>query len=222
MHVLDYFSDLLTYLFTETCKAEQVDLVLILDSSTSVGEDNFLLMKNFVKDLVNKADIDSGSVRVGVLMYSSGVHVEFQMNEHSSKSSILAAIDEIVYMYGSTNTADGLETMTNKMFTSANGDRSGVDDVAIVITDGISNINSRRTIPEADNAKSKGIHIYTVGIGLIDTTEVDAIATAPASENSFNVASFAELTNLHERIFSSFCPGTFLFAVDFVFNIPSV
>ncbi|XP_021375359.1 uncharacterized protein LOC110464458 isoform X7 [Mizuhopecten yessoensis] len=190
----------------EGCKSGRVDLVIVLDSSTSVGNDNFQLMKNFVKDLVGKADINSGNVRVGVLLYSSSVSVQFQMSEYQNKADVLAAIDDIVYIYGSTNTADGIKKMWSEMFTPANGDRPDVDDVAIVITDGVSNINSRRTIPEATNAKNNGIHIYTVGIGLIDTTEVDAIATAPASENSFNVDSFTELVNLHQQIFSSFCP----------------
>ena len=68
--------------------------------------------------------------------------------------------------YGSTNTADSIEAMRNEMFTAENGDRPDVRNMAIIITDGVSNINSRRTIPEADLAKEEGIHIYTVGIGL--------------------------------------------------------
>ena len=32
-----------------------------------------------------------------------------------------------------------------------------------MITDGVSNVNYRRTIPEADSAKMKGIEIYAIG-----------------------------------------------------------
>ena len=77
----------------------------------------------------------------------------------------------------------------------------------IVVTDGVSNVNSRRTIPEADLARGDGIHVYTIGIGLTDTREVDAIANEPASENSFNVQSFDELVGLDKKIFSALCPG---------------
>lgn len=40
-----------------------VDLVIILDSSTSVGENNYKKMKKFVMDILKNADIDSGNVR---------------------------------------------------------------------------------------------------------------------------------------------------------------
>lgn len=188
--------------------------MIVLDSSTSVGLDNFQLMKNFIKDLVSYADVDSGNVRVGVVIYSSAVQVEFQMNRYKTKAEVMDSIDDIVYIYGSTNTADGLLTMHNEMFTKLNGDRSDVDNIAIVITDGISNINSGRTRPEADRAKGKGIHIYTVGIGLLDTTEIDAIATAPASKNSFSIQNFEDLKFLPDKVFSGICPGTF-----YIFNI---
>jgi collagen type VI alpha len=58
-------------------------------------------------------------------------------------------------------------------------DRPDAPNIAVVVTDGISNINSRRTITEAINARAKNIHIYSIGIGLKDTKEVFAIATPP-------------------------------------------
>lgn len=165
-------------------------------------------MLTFCKDFLTNADIDSGNVKVGVLSYSTGVNVEFYLNSHSTKQDIFNAIDNIPYRYGSTNTADGLKTMRTDLYTSRNGDRDGVPNVVIILTDGVSNINSRRTIPEAVLARGDGIHIYAVGIGLRDTRELDAIATPPATENSFNVQSFDELTALSEKVFQAFCPGT--------------
>lgn len=186
-------------------------MVIILDSSTSVGDDNYQKMKNFCKDFLKNADLDSGNIRVGIVSYSTAVHVEFQMNSYSSSPDIMTAIDNIPYRYGSTNTADGLRTMRSEMYTAANGDRDGVPDIVIILTDGVSNINSRRTIPEAVRARERGIHIYAVGIGLRDTRELDAMATPPASENSFNVQSFDELAALTDKVFQAFCPGKLCF-----------
>ena len=117
------------------------------------------------------------------------------------------AIDEIPYIYGSTNTADAIETMRSQMFTARNGDRPGVPNIGIIVTDGVSNINSRRTIPEAENARQDDIHIYAIGIGLTDTRELDAMASVPAAENSFAVNDFDELRGLENRVFSALCPG---------------
>ena len=181
-----------------------------MDASTSVGQDNFEKMLQFVKDFLGNADIDSGNVQAGVLTYSTSFKIEFQIGQHTTTAELQKAIDKIPYTYGSTNTADALLTMATKMFTTS-ADRPDAPNIAIVVTDGISNINSRRTIKEAINARAKNIHIYSIGIGLTDTKEVFAIATPPPEENSFNVQSFDELRGLDQKIFSSICPGMFIY-----------
>ena len=183
-----------------------MDLIFVLDASTSVTEPNFKLMLDFLKDFLYIANIDDGNVRVGVVIYSTQVHIQFQMNEYTSKGEVYRAIDNIPYRYGSTNTADGLKAMRS-MFAPRFGDRRGVKNVAIVITDGVSNINARRTIPEAEGARAEGIHIYVIGIGLTDTREIDGIASRPIEENRFTVQEFSELRALRDKVFQSFCGG---------------
>ena len=190
--------------------------MFVLDASTSVTAPNFELMKDFVKDFLFIADIDNGNVRVGIIIYSTEDYVQFQLNSYRSKVEIFEAIDNIPYRYGSTNTADALNTMRTEMFTRANGDRPNVPNICIVVTDGVSNINSRRTIPEAEQARAEGIHIYAIGIGLSDTTELDGIASKPANENSFAVQEFSELRTLRDKVFSAFCPGRKRFPFEFL------
>ena len=50
---------------------------------------------------------------------------------------------------------------------------------AIIITDGISNLNSERTIPEAILTHAAGVHVYVIGIGL--TGETLEIKVSPDS-----------------------------------------
>lgn len=121
-------------------------------------------MLQFAKDIVDKADIDSGSVRVGALIYSSEVEIQFHLNQYTTETEVKAAIDRIPYIYGSTNSADALRTMHDQMFSALNGDRADAENIAFMITDGISNINSRRTIPEAATAHRKGIRVYAIGM----------------------------------------------------------
>ena len=92
-------------------------------------------------------------------------------------------------------------------FNFRNGDREDVENVAMVITDGVSNINSRKTVPEAQLSRDVGVHIYAVGIGLTDTRELNAMASEPKTENSFAVKDFDELSGLERRIFSAICEG---------------
>ena len=192
-------------IFFSECNEAKVDMVFVVDASTSVTEFNFLVMKDFIKDFLFKANIDDGNVRVGIIIYSTEDYLQFHLNAYNSKFDLFTAIDDIPYRFGSTNTADALETMWSEMYTPQNGDRPDIPNVAIVITDGVSNINSRRTIPEAEQARAKGIHIYAIGIGLTDTTELDGIASKPVEENRFSVQDFSELRNLRTKVFTALC-----------------
>ncbi|XP_022328093.2 matrilin-3-like [Crassostrea virginica] len=191
---------------SDQCFAKE-DLVFILDSSSSVVGANYDKMKDFVKKFLHSANIDNGEVRVGLVSFSTSVKVEFQLNSFGSKTEVFNAVDAVPRRYGSTNTAAGLETMHAEMFTEANGDRPGVPNICIIMTDGVSNINYQRTIPEAVTAREKGIHIYAIGIGLRDLREVNGIASEPASLNVFAVDSFDELEGLDEKIYEASCPG---------------
>ncbi|XP_065931359.1 collagen alpha-4(VI) chain-like isoform X2 [Magallana gigas] len=183
----------------------QVDVVFLLDSSTSVGNDNYDKMKSFVTKFLHYANIDNGDVRVGLLSYSTRVTVEFKLNSKSTKADVFDAVNALPWRYGSTNTADGLKTMHEELFNVANGDRPGVPNICIIMTDDVSNINYRRTIPEADVAKKKGIRIYAVGIALKDLKEVNGIASEPASTNVFAVNTFDELERLDVKLFTATC-----------------
>ena len=187
------------------CNDARVDMVFVLDASTSVTEDNFELMKDFLKYFLSTAPIDNGNVRVGVIIYSTADYLQFHLNAYSNSLELFDAIDFIPYRYGSTNTADALKTMRTEMFTAANGDRPDIPNVCIVLTDGVSNINARQTIPQAEMARDEGIHIYVIGIGLTDTTEIDGIASKPLDQNRFTVDDFSELSDLRNHVFSALC-----------------
>ena len=179
------------------------DIVFLLDSSTSVGINAFDEMLKFCKTLLNTTNIDSGDVRVGVATYNTNVMFGFQMlNEYKTKGEVFNAIDNIPRRHGSTNTADALQKMHSVMFTTNNGDRPDVDNAAVLITDGVSNINSRRTIPEAEYAHEQGILVIAIGIGLTDTMELNSIASSPASEYAFAIQTFANLADIVEEVFN--------------------
>lgn len=185
----------------------KADIVIVLDASTSVTEFNFQLQLAFVQDLVKKSDIDSGNVRIGILTYSTDVYIQFHMNQYTTKNELIAAVGNIPYNYGSTNTADALKTMRTEMFTRQNGDRPDVENIGIVMTDGVSNINSRRTIPEGGLARDAGIKMYAIGIGITDTRELDGIASRPLEDHRFKVDDFEALQNIDKKLYLSLCVG---------------
>jgi len=125
----------------------RVDVIFVVDESTSVGPGNFTLIKSFLSALVGRLDIDSGSTRVGLLKFASVVDTvqAFNLDAHSSVVSVQSAILSLTYTGGRTHTADALRYARTDMLTAANGDRPGVPNVAFVMIDGKSNVNSEQT-----------------------------------------------------------------------------
>ena len=115
---------------------DAIDIVLILDESGSVNWAEFNLMKSFLSRFVSGLDIDSGHTRVGLVTYASSVGESINLNMHSSRASLQAAISSLRYFAGFTNTAAALGYVRTEMLTSAAGDRSNVPDVIILLTDG--------------------------------------------------------------------------------------
>ena len=162
-------------------------------------------MKDFIKDFISDADVDGGNVRVGVNVFSKKSNIEFNLNTYTTRAEIFTAVDDIDYIGVSTNTADALKKTRTEMFTVNNGDRPGVENIIILMTDGKSTTNKKRTIPEAEITREAGIHIYAIAIGYDDFSEVDAVASQPANKNRFAIENFDKLQELKRTVFAVFC-----------------
>ncbi len=101
---------------------------------------------------------------------------------------------------GRTNTADALFKIKNEILVFQNGARQFIPKIALVITDGRSNVNSASTIPNAMTLRNTGATVFAVGVGgRIDTDELLAIASSPNNMrllNGFDPTEFDALANL--------------------------
>jgi len=192
-----------------------VDIVFVLDSSGSIRDnnpsdgsyDNWDLMVEFVYDVTNR--LDFSDTRVGLIMFANDGQVQWQLYEYSDKNSVLNRIDDLKnrYLGGWTNTPDALRKMQDDMFQSWNGDRSDVTNLAIVITDGVSNppdwspynmYTAADTLPFAQEAKDKGIEIISVGVtSNVNVDEVRGMSSPPQQLdlNYYLVTDFTDLAN---------------------------
>ena len=149
----------------------------MLDSSGSVGEANFELMKSFVQDILKELNVESCKYRIGVMKYGSSALIQFHLNAFSTNLDLMAAIDEISFSYGTTFTADALRSAREDMFTEGNGDRSEARNIAVLITDGLDNVHARRTLQEVRYARNAGIYIIPIGVAIKDVDKFVAMAT---------------------------------------------
>uniref|UniRef100_A0A8C9V888 VWFA domain-containing protein n=1 Tax=Scleropages formosus TaxID=113540 RepID=A0A8C9V888_SCLFO len=115
------------------CKERPMELVFVIDSSESVGPENFEIVKDFVTALVDRVTVGRNATRIGLVLYSLDIHLEFNLARYMTKDDIKQAIRKMPYMGEGTYTGTAIRRATQEAFYST---RSGVRKVAIVITDG--------------------------------------------------------------------------------------
>jgi len=183
------------------CKME---MVFVMDSSASIGPHNWVKVKEFAKNLAAAWPVSPDDVQVGVIEYSEGVHVKFNLKDHSTVADVQAAIDALPRLGHTTNTASALKTLYTSMYTAEAGARPDVLPVAIVITDGQSD-KPTLTAQEATTAKENGILLFSTGIGSASVTELNAISSDPDEQFVFYVGSFDDLQKIVATLTDKAC-----------------
>ncbi|XP_053525526.1 collagen alpha-4(VI) chain-like [Artibeus jamaicensis] len=187
------------------CREEVLaDIVFLVDSSTSIGPQNFQKVKNFLHSVILGLDIGRDQVRVGLAQYNDNIYPAFQLNQYSQKSVLLEHIQNLPYRTGGTNTGAALEFIRTKYLTEAAGSRAkeGVPQMVILVTDGESNDEVQEA---ADRLKEDGVVVYVVGINVQDVQELQKIASEPFEEFLFNTENFNILQDVAGGILQTLC-----------------
>ncbi|KAK0047864.1 FMRFamide receptor [Biomphalaria pfeifferi] len=179
------------------------DILLILDSSTSIGRPNYASLANFAADLTSNFKIGPSQIQFSALLFSNTVHNLFDFNRYHTNAEIQQALIHMPYLSGSTHTAAALDYARTNSFTAAHGSRTNVAKIAIVITDGNSQ-NHFETAQAAERLKNSGVKVIAVGVGgSISNNELLAIASTPA--DIFNVNDYSVLDDIKGELFVSAC-----------------
>ena len=100
----------------------------------------------------------------GFLSQGNQAWVNFYLTNFTDVQSLTRAINNIGYLNENTNTTGGLWRMRTEIFNDANGDRSGVQNVAILITDGNPTWDVDKLPDEVRAIRSLGIRVIGVGV----------------------------------------------------------
>ncbi|KAK0145075.1 Collagen alpha-1(XXVIII) chain [Merluccius polli] len=192
------------------CKERPMELVFVIDSSESVGPENFEIIKDFVTHLVDRVTVGRNATRIGLVLYSLDVHLQFHLARYTSKQDVKQAIRKMPYMGEGTYTGTAIRKATQEAFFSA---RNGVRKVAIVITDGQTDKREPVKLDLAvREAHATNIEMYALGIvNSSDPTqaeflrELNLIASDPDTEHMYLIDDFNTLPALESQLVSQFC-----------------
>ncbi|XP_052216967.1 uncharacterized protein LOC127834891 isoform X2 [Dreissena polymorpha] len=176
------------------------ELVFVLDSSSSVGENNFQIMREFTQNVTLRLKQEYNSMNITVITYSNKARVALKLSESTDIATMLALEANITYNHGGTNTHTALDLMMQQFSRDVNNPK-----VSIVITDGTS-FEPDKTAQSAHNAKMNGIVMFVVGIGDdIDPHELTSISSKPDSNYLFKVTDFTNLLKLSDQFQAKNC-----------------
>ncbi|XP_019212169.1 collagen alpha-4(VI) chain [Oreochromis niloticus] len=188
---------------TEDCKtANKADIVFIVDESGSIGEENFRLMRDFLRSVISVLETGPSKIRVGIVTYNDVPTPHAYLNMFGDKDDILKFINILPYRQGGTKTGAALHFALKNIFTEEKGSRKDVPKVAVVITDGESQDNVKEP---AIALRRAGVTVFAVGIKEANKAELLEMASYPKSKFVFTVDSFVKLKPLKETLQATLC-----------------
>ncbi|XP_044001596.1 sushi, von Willebrand factor type A, EGF and pentraxin domain-containing protein 1-like [Aphidius gifuensis] len=173
--------------------SDMMDIVFLIDASSSVGHDNFQSELNFVRKVLSDLSIDETSTKIAIITFAGkrmiikNIDQISKNNYHGNKCTLLnEELNNINYTGGATYTRGALlETL--KILKNS---RENAKKVVFLITDGFSNGGDPK--PVSILLKNIGTTILTFGIRTGNVEELDYISTQPGHTHSYFLDSFKE------------------------------
>ena len=178
----------------------------MVDASGSITErdpEGWTRVKEFITEVVQSFDVGVDRVRVAITVFSNEAESYtarggptlkvWGLLDYTVLGDLVDRIGRLEYVGGFTNTQDALRVARAELLQPP-GDRANVQNLVIVITDGVSNVRVDRLEPEARELQRVAT---VIAIGVTDQISIDElnlIASEDASGRELTL--FADEFNL--------------------------
>ncbi|KAB0799990.1 hypothetical protein PPYR_07870 [Photinus pyralis] len=178
----------------------KLDIVFLIDASSSVGEDNFKSELKFVKKLLSDVVVDFDHSRISVVTFSSKDSVITNIDgiskpgKRNNKCLLLnKELSNIRYIGGGTYTVGAFGAAKDIFQHSRNDTKK----ILFLITDGYS--NGGDPVPLSIELKKQGVTVFTIGIRNGNYKELYMLSSSPGEYYSYLLDSFEEFESLARR-----------------------
>lgn len=138
---------------------DHLDVIIVLDSSSSVSKGEFARALIALQDLVKKLRNDTN---YAAITYATRATTQFNFTNSFQTAKKLLALER---SGGKTNTQDALKRCQEMFVGDQYGARQGSLRRILVVTDGQSNINRDQTVTRAFQLKLLGIEVFVIAVG---------------------------------------------------------
>ena len=167
----------------------QYDVVFIIDDSGSIPFDQFKKGLSAIRLLIGDAKLGS---KFAAIKFSDKANLLFSF---VSPNQTRTKLFKVAQNGGMTNTQDALKMARRDLFLNptASGHRQEAKKIAVVVTDGNSNIQRDQTVPQANQLKGIGTRVMVIAVGNYgdsERKEMKDIASYPPNKNFYVVDDF--------------------------------
>uniref|UniRef100_A0A3Q4AFB8 Collagen alpha-1(XII) chain n=1 Tax=Mola mola TaxID=94237 RepID=A0A3Q4AFB8_MOLML len=187
----------------EVCKGAKADLVFLIDGSWSIGDESFNKVIQFVTSMTGAFDVISpDGMQVSLVQYSDDAKTEFKLNTYHDKGIVMSALQTVRYRGGNTKTGVALKHVYGNVFTSDTGMRRNVPKVLVVVTDGRSQDEVKKS---AEKLQHSGYSVFVVGVADVDMTELRNIGSKPSERHVFVVDDYDAFDKIQDNLITFIC-----------------
>ena len=169
-----------------------MDIMFVVDSSGSIGDQNFQNIIQFLIRIVDRFNIGPNTTHIGLVRYSTTAFVRIRLGAYRYKSSLLGVLRSLSFTTsGRTNIPEAIRLATGELMGPLS--RSDATKIMIVLTDGESNEGGSLDTPSR-TAHDAGIEVFVFGVGRdVNLTQLDTIASDPDAMHIFRPQNFTTL-----------------------------
>ena len=96
--------------------SEKIDMMVLLDASSSIGRRNFAKVRGFISSIARKFNVGKDGLQMALATYNRKVRDLWDFNQHSTKADLLKAIENIEYTGGGTATGRAISYAAKRKF----------------------------------------------------------------------------------------------------------
>ena len=110
------------------------DIAILVDKSTSIGSENYEVMKEFIQKIVSELNVAPDGIHVALTTFATTAYPGFDFNAAQNSSIIKEFVGKMIYTTTpGTDVKAGLQYVLDNIFVERNGNRVNGTDILLLV-----------------------------------------------------------------------------------------